>query len=93
MIRPIVDFVVSDELISLGNRERLERLFNELRNKDWFMTLLDLEDYIQTKERMLVDYQDRENWIAKVITNIAMAGFFSSDRTIEDYNRDIWKLN
>ena len=92
-IRPIVDFVVSDELISLGNRERLERLFNELRNKDWFMTLLDLEDYIQTKERMLVDYQDRENWIAKVITNIAMAGFFSSDRTIADYNRDIWKLN
>ena len=92
-IRPIVDFVVSDALISLGNRERLERLFNELRNKDWFMTLLDLEDYIQTKERMLVDYQDRENWIAKVITNIAMAGFFSSDRTIEDYNRDIWKLN
>ena len=92
-IRPIVDFVVSDELISLGNRERLERLFNELRNKDWFMTLLDLEDYIQTKERMLVDYHDRENWIAKVITNIAMAGFFSSDRTIADYNRDIWKLN
>ncbi len=91
-IRPIVDFVVSDALISLGNRERLERLFNELRNKDWFMTLLDLEDYIQTKERMLVDYHDRENWIAKVITNIAMAGFFSSDRTIADYNRDIWKL-
>ena len=92
-IRPLVDFIVSDSLVSLGNRERLERLFNELRNKDWFMTLLDLEDYIQTKERMLVDYHDRENWIAKVITNIAMAGFFSSDRTIEDYNRDIWKLN
>ena len=92
-IRPLVDFIVSDALVTLGNRERLERLFNELRNKDWFMTLLDLEDYIQTKERMLVDYQDRENWIAKVITNIAMAGFFSSDRTIEDYNRDIWKLN
>ena len=92
-IRPLVDFIVSDALVSLGNRERLERLFNELINKDWFMTLLDLEDYIQTKERMLVDYQDRENWIAKVITNIAMAGFFSSDRTIEDYNRDIWKLN
>ena len=92
-IRPLVDFIVSDALISLGNRERLERLFNELRNKDWFMTLLDLEDYIQTKERMLVDYHDRENWIAKVITNIAMAGFFSSDRTIADYNRDIWKLN
>ena len=91
-IRPLVDFIVSDALVSLGNRERLERLFNELRNKDWFMTLLDLEDYIQTKERMLVDYHDRENWIAKVITNIAMAGFFSSDRTIADYNRDIWKL-
>ena len=92
-IRPLVDFIVSDALVSLGNKERLERLFNELINKDWFMTLLDLEDYIQTKERMLVDYHDRENWIAKVITNIAMAGFFSSDRTIEDYNRDIWKLN
>ena len=92
-IRPLVDFIVSDALVSLGNRERRERLFNELINKDWFMTLLDLEDYIQTKERMLVDYHDRENWIAKVITNIAMAGFFSSDRTIEDYNRDIWKLN
>ena len=91
-IRPLVDFIVSDALVSLGNRERLERLFNELINKDWFMTLLDLEDYIQTKERMLVDYHDRENWIAKVITNIAMAGFFSSDRTIADYNRDIWKL-
>ena len=91
-IRPLVDFIVSDALVSLGNRERLERLFNELINKDWFMTLLDLEDYIQTKERMLVDYHDRENWVAKVITNIAMAGFFSSDRTIEDYNRDIWKL-
>ena len=91
-IRPLVDFIVSDALVSLGNRERLERLFNELSNKDWFMTLLDLEDYIQTKERMLVDYHDRENWIAKVITNIAMAGFFSSDRTIADYNRDIWKL-
>ena len=92
-IRPLVDFIVSDALVSLGNKERLERLFNELINKDWFMTLLDLEDYIQTKERMLVDYHDRENWIAKVITNIAMAGFFSSDRTIADYNRDIWKLN
>ena len=92
-IRPLVDFIVNDALVTLGNRERLERLFNELINKDWFMTLLDLEDYIQTKERMLVDYHDRENWIAKVITNIAMAGFFSSDRTIEDYNRDIWKLN
>ena len=92
-IRPLVDFIVSDALVSLGNRESLERLFNELINKDWFMTLLDLEDYIQTKERMLVDYHDRENWIAKVITNIAMAGFFSSDRTIADYNRDIWKLN
>ena len=92
-IKEVVDFITSDELIKVGNKERLERLQNELINKDWFMTLLDLEDYIHTKERMLVDYHDRENWIAKVITNIAMAGFFSSDRTIEDYNRDIWKLN
>lgn len=57
------------------------------------MTLLDLEDYIETKERMYRDFENRDEWNAKVVTNIAMAGFFSSDRTIEDYNRDIWKLN
>ena len=92
-IRPLVEFVKSDALLEVGNQERLERLYNELTTKDWFMTLLDLEDYIETKERMYRDFENRDEWNAKVVTNIAMAGFFSSDRTIEDYNRDIWKLN
>ena len=92
-IRPLVEFVKSDALLEVGNKERLERLYNELTTKDWFMTLLDLEDYIETKERMYRDFENRDEWNAKVVTNIAMAGFFSSDRTIEDYNRDIWKLN
>ena len=88
-----MEFVKSDALLEVGNQERLERLYNELTTKDWFMTLLDLEDYIETKERMYRDFENRDEWNAKVVTNIAMAGFFSSDRTIEDYNRDIWKLN
>ena len=92
-IRPLVEFVKSDALLAVGNKERLERLYQELTTKDWFMTLLDLEDYIETKERMYRDFENRDEWNAKVVTNIAMAGFFSSDRTIEDYNRDIWKLN
>ena len=92
-IRPLVEFVKSDALLEVGNQERLERLYHELTTKDWFMTLLDLEDYIETKERMYRDFENRDEWNAKVVTNIAMAGFFSSDRTIEDYNRDIWKLN
>jgi len=91
-IRPLVEFVKSDALLEVGNKERLERLYHELTTKDWFMTLLDLEDYIETKERMYRDFENRDEWNAKVVTNIAMAGFFSSDRTIEDYNRDIWKL-
>ena len=91
-IRPLVEFVKSDALLEVGNQERLERLYHELTTKDWFMTLLDLEDYIETKERMYRDFENRDEWNAKVVTNIAMAGFFSSDRTIEDYNRDIWKL-
>lgn len=91
-IKPLVDFIVSDELMALGNQERLNRLHNELIVKDWFMTLLDLESYIATKERMLVDYEDRSAWLDKVIVNIAKAGFFSSDRTIAQYNQDIWKL-
>ena len=91
-IRPLVEFVKSDALLEVGNQERLERLYQELTTKDWFMTLLDLEDYIETKERMYRDFENRDEWNAKVVTNIAMAGFFSSDRTIEDYNRDIWKL-
>ena len=91
-IQPLVDFIVSEDLLALGNKERLERLHQELIVKDWFMTLLDLEDYIATKEKMLADYEDRSSWLDKVIVNIAKAGFFSSDRTIAQYNEDIWKL-
>ena len=81
------------QFLQLENKERLERLYNELINKDWFMTLLDLEDYIKVKEQMLADYEDRDAWLDKVIVNIAKAGFFSSDRTIAQYNEDIWHLN
>ena len=91
-IQPLVDFIVSDEVMSVGKEERLTRLYQELINKDWFMTLLDLEDYIQTKERMLADYENRSEWLDKVIVNIAKAGFFSADRTIEQYNDEIWNL-
>ena len=72
--------------------KRAERLHNELINKDWFMTLLDLEDYIKTKDKVFEDYADRETWMKKVVVNIAKAGFFSSDRTIAQYNEDIWHL-
>lgn len=68
------------------------RLQDNLKHNDHFMTLLDLEDYIVTKERMLADYEDRDSWLEKVIVNIAKAGFFSSDRTIQQYNEDIWHL-
>ena len=83
----------SDEVLAVGKAERLERLYNELISKDWFMTLLDLEDYIQVKERMLADYEDRDAWMDKVIVNIAKAGFFSSDRTIAQYEEEVWHLN
>ena len=92
-IKPLVDFIVSDEVLAVGKAERLERLYNELISKDWFMTLLDLEDYIQVKERMLADYEDRDAWMDKVIVNIAKAGFFSSDRTIAQYEEEVWRLN
>ena len=92
-IKPLVDFIVSDAVLVVGKKERLERLYNELINKDWFMTLLDLEDYIKVKEQMLADYENRDAWLDKVIVNIAKAGFFSSDRTIAQYNEDIWHLN
>ncbi|MCY7023845.1 MULTISPECIES: glycogen/starch/alpha-glucan family phosphorylase [Streptococcus] len=92
-IKPLVDFIISDEVLAVGKAERLERLYNELISKDWFMTLLDLEDYIQVKERMLADYEDRDAWMDKVIVNIAKAGFFSSDRTIAQYEEEVWHLN
>jgi starch phosphorylase len=92
VIKEAVDFIVSDEVKAVGNDERLNRLHGELINKDWFMTLLDLEDYIKTKDRMFEDYKDEDKWKKMMLTNIAKAGFFSSDRTISEYNRDIWKL-
>lgn len=91
VVREAVDFIVSDEALAVGSKENLERLYKELLNKDWFMTLLDLEDYIAEKDRVLADYEDREKWKRMMLVNIAKAGFFSSDRTIAEYNRDIWK--
>lgn len=76
----------------MGKKENLQRLYRELLNKDWFMTLLDLEDYIAVKDKVFADYEDREKWRRMMLVNIARAGFFSSDRTIAEYNRDIWKL-
>lgn len=92
VIKEAVDFIVSREALKVGHKENLERLYKELLNKDWFMTLLDLEDYIATKDRMFSDYEDRDKWKRMMLHNIAKAGFFSSDRTIAEYNRDIWKL-
>jgi starch phosphorylase len=92
VIKEAVDYITSDEVLAVGNEERLTRLKKELIGKDWFMTLLDLEDYIKTKDKMFEDYLDEEKWKKMMLTNIAKAGFFSSDRTISEYNRDIWKL-
>ncbi|MSR93814.1 glycogen/starch/alpha-glucan phosphorylase [Clostridiaceae bacterium 68-1-5] len=91
-IKKLVDFIVGEELLALGDPESLNRLYQDLIHKDWFMALLDIECYIATKERMLSDYEDREKWSRMMLKNTAKAGFFSSDRTIAEYNRDIWKL-
>ena len=91
-VKEAVDFIISPECMKTGHKENLERLYKELLNKDWFMTLLDLEAYIKAKDRILEDYEDREKWRRMMLVNIAKAGFFSSDRTIAEYNRDIWKL-
>ncbi|MDE6726220.1 MAG: glycogen/starch/alpha-glucan phosphorylase, partial [Ruminiclostridium sp.] len=92
-IKEAVDFITSEELLKVGDRTMLERLSNELIGKDWFMTFPDFKDYVKTKEKALQDYENRLEWAEKMLVNIAMSGFFSSDRTIEEYNRDIWKLN
>ena len=92
-IKRAIDFIVSDEMKAIGNAENLERLFNELINKDWFMTLPDFESYRAKKDEMLANYEDRKAWAKMMLTNISKAGFFSSDRTIEQYNKDIWKLD
>lgn len=91
-IKEAVDFITSDEMLKVGNQENLERLKNELLNKDWFMTFPDFDQYIETKEKAYADYNNRMEWAKKMLVNIANAGFFSSDRTIEQYNEDIWKL-
>ena len=91
-IRAAIDFITSDIMLQVGQKEHLERLKNELINKDWFMTLLDFDSYKKAKEQALTAYTDQKEWAKKELVNIAKAGFFSSDRTIEEYNRDIWHL-
>ncbi|WP_029233246.1 glycogen/starch/alpha-glucan phosphorylase [Butyrivibrio sp. VCB2006] len=93
VIKEAVDFIVSKECLKVGHKENLERLYNELLNKDWFMTLIDLESYIAKKDEIFADYEKRDKWKKMMLTNIAKAGYFSSDRTIAEYNRDIWHLN
>ena len=89
-IKEAVDFITSKELLAIGHEENLTRLQNELLNKDWFMTLLDFKAYTKKKEEALKAYEDRKTWAKKMIVNIAKAGYFSSDRTIAEYNNDIW---
>ena len=92
LVKELVDFIISPELIMAGDPASLGRLFKEIVNKDWFMTLLDIKEYIAVKDKMLGDYSDRMGWAKKMLVNTAKAGYFSSDRTIEEYNNDIWKL-
>ena len=92
VIKEAVDFITESELMSIGDKERLERLSNELIGKDWFMTFPDFDAYVKTREQAYADYENRHDWAKKMLVNIAKAGYFSSDRTIEEYNRDIWKL-
>ncbi len=91
-IHKAVDFIVSDEVKAVGCEESLKRLYHELLNKDWFMTFPDFKDYVETKDRALLAYEDRKAWAKKMLVNISKAGFFSADRTIEQYNDEIWKL-
>ena len=91
-LKKVVDFLVSDEMMKVGSKENLERLYNELLNKDWFMTFPDFEDYCKTKEKAYADYEDKKAWAKKMLVNISKAGFFSSDRTIKQYNDEIWHL-
>ena len=92
-IKELVDFIISAPVMKVGDADTLLTLHAELIKKDWFMTLLDINDYIRVKEIALADYEDRKTWARKTLINISKAGFFSSDRTIAEYNRDIWKLN
>ena len=91
-LKEAVDFIISKKMLAVGDKENLEHLYNELLNKDWFMTFPDFAAYCRTKEKAFSDYEDRASWAKKMLVNISRAGYFSSDRTIEEYNRDIWKL-
>lgn len=91
-IKEMVDFIVGKEMLQIGCKENLSRLHQELIGKDWFMTLLDINDYIETKDKAFADYEDRMAWAKKMLVNISEAGYFSSDRTIRQYNEEIWKL-
>ena len=88
----LVDFITNPAFMATGNAERLQRLHDDMANKDWFMALLDIDEYIQKKEQVLADYEDRASWMRKALVNIAHAGAFSSDRTIALYNDEIWHL-
>ena len=92
LVEELVDFIISKDLIKIGDPENLCRLYKDLISKDWFMALLDLKDYIATKEKTFADYEDRKAWSKKMLVNTAKAGFFSSDRTIAQYDEDIWRL-
>ena len=92
LIQNLVDFIISKEMIRIGDPENLCRLYKDLISKDWFMTFPDFDEYVKTREQAYADYENREEWVQKMLVNIAKAGYFSSDRTIEEYNRDIWKL-
>ena len=91
-LKRAVDFIVSDDVRRFGDDECLFRLYHELLNKDWFMTFPDFAAYVETREKVYADYEDRTAWAKKMLVNISKAGFFSSDRTIAQYNKDIWKL-
>ena len=91
-IQKAVDFIISDEVKAVGCEESLKRLYHELLNKDWFMTFPDFKDYVETKDKALLAYEDRKAWAKRMLVNISKAGFFSADRTIEQYNDEIWKL-
>nr|MCR5717045.1 glycogen/starch/alpha-glucan phosphorylase [Lachnospiraceae bacterium] len=93
VIKEAVDFIVSKEVLKIGHKENLERLYNDILGKDWFMALIDLEDYIKVKDECFAAYEDRAAWEKKMLINIAKAGYFSSDRTIAQYDKDIWKLS
>ena len=93
VIRQAVDFLTGPQMMAAGCRENLERLSGELLNKDWFMTFPDFQSYLKAREQAFLDYENRTAWAQKMLVNISQAGFFSSDRTIEEYNRDIWKLD